>query len=160
MLTLLDSKLLHFYTLPFPLHTPHSTLYTTLYTPHYAIYTLHSLLYTLRSALYTSLSLHILHFTLRAPHFAIHSQSTVHWYVAREKCTRLCSYSSFSASVLRDCIPVRGFHLFFSQRSTIQGGQGGFRFSQASSVKAQRCRGRKWRGHFQAIPNVFQTIGT
>ena len=47
--------------------TLHTTLYTSLDTPHSTLYTSHSTLWTLHSTLYT------LHFTLRTLHFTLHT---------------------------------------------------------------------------------------
>ena len=124
------------YTPHFTLHTSHSTLHTLhfalCYTPHFAIFTintLHSTLQTLHSnftiphfALYT----HTLHSTLDTPHctlytphpnFTAPSWSTFHSLqctgtVTGAKCTRLLKQPDPLKSVLRDCIRVRGLHLF------------------------------------------------
>ena len=99
---------LHTSPLHFTLDTPHSTLGSTLYTPHFilhtahlTLYTLHcthSTLYSLHSAPYTlHSSLHTLYFTLRSPHSALQTPHctlhTVHFTLHTLHFTLLSPYS-------------------------------------------------------------------
>ena len=125
------------YTPHFTPYTPHFTPYTPnsiLYTPDFAPFTLHFALHILHVTLYTP------HFTLHNPHFTLYTlhsplnnplssrstlgtptPSTFHCLqctgkVTGEnfvKCTRLFK-NLFHKSLLRDCIQVRWFLLFFS----------------------------------------------
>ena len=65
---------LHTFPLHFTLDTPHSTLGSTLYTPHFILHTPHLTLYTLHCTLHTvQFTLRTLHSTLLSPHSILYT---------------------------------------------------------------------------------------